>query len=101
MMTEAKKRRRKNRVTALSRGREKDLRRQGYAASSRWKQRRLLNDLIGWLQGQQLTLRDLSMAQVDRFMSERRATGVRKLKTLKALGGHSRLFVRAGTGARS
>lgn len=34
MMTEPKKRRRKNPVTALSRGLEKDLRRQGYAAST-------------------------------------------------------------------
>lgn len=86
MVFEPKKKRRKNPVTALSMGFEEDLRRQGYAASTLWKQRRLLNDLIGWLQGQQLAMGDLSMAQVDRFMADRRAAGVRKLKTRKALG---------------
>lgn len=86
MVIEPKKKRRKNPVTALSKGLEEDLRRQGYAASTLWKQRRLLNDLIGWLQGQQLALGDLSMAQVDRFMADRRAACVRKLKTRKALG---------------
>lgn len=86
MLIEPKKRRRKNPVTALSKGLDEDLRRQGYAASTLWKQRRLLNDLIDWLQGQQLAMGDLSMAQVDRFMAERRAAGVRKLKTPKALG---------------
>lgn len=85
MVIEPKKKRRKNPVTALSIGLEEDLRRQGYAASTLWKQRRLLNDLIGWLQGQQLAMGDLSMAQVDRFMADRRAAGVRKLKTRKAL----------------
>lgn len=86
MLTEPKKRRGKNPVTALSNGFEEGLRRQGYAAGTIWKQRRLLNDLIGWLQGQQLAMGDLSMAQVDRFMVDRRAAGVRKLKTRKALG---------------
>lgn len=86
MVIEPKKKRRKNPATALSKGLEEDLRRQGYAASTLWKQRRLLNDLIGWLQGQQLAMGDLSMAQVDRFMADRRAAGVRKLKTRKALG---------------
>lgn len=86
MVIEPKKKRRKNPVTALSKGLEEDLRRQGYAASTLWKQRRLLNDLIGWLQGQQLAFGDLSMAQVDRFMADRRAACVRKLKTRKALG---------------
>lgn len=86
MVIEPKKKRRKNPVTALSKGLEEDLRRQGYTASTIWKQRRLLNDLIGWLQGQQLAMGDLSMAQVDRFMADRRAAGVRKLKTRKALG---------------
>jgi len=51
-----------------------------------WKQRKLLNDLIGWLQGQELAVGDLSMAQADRFMADRRAAGVRRLKTRKALG---------------
>jgi len=86
MVFEPKKKRRKNPVTALSRGLDEDLRQQGYAASTIWKQRRLLNDLIGWLQGQYLAMSDLSMAQVDRFMADRRAAGVRKLKTRKALG---------------
>ena len=86
MVIEPKKKRRKNPVTALSKGLDEDLRRQGYTASTIWKQRRLLNDLIGWLQGQQLAMGDLSMAQVDRFMADRRAAGVRKLKTRKALG---------------
>ena len=85
-MTELKKRRGKNPVTALSKGLEEGLRHQGYAAGTIWKQRRLLNDLIGWLQGQKLAMGDLSMAQVDRFMADRRAAGVRKLKTRKALG---------------
>lgn len=86
MVFEPKKKRRRNPVTALSKGLEEDLRQQGYAASTIWKQRRLFNDLIGWLQGQQLALGDFSMAQVDRFMADRRAAGVRKLKTRKALG---------------
>lgn len=85
MVFEPKKKRRKNPVTALSKGLEEDLRQQGYAASTIWKQRRLFNDVIGWLQGQELAMGDLSMAQVDRFMADRRAAGVRKLKTRKAL----------------
>jgi len=61
------------------------LRRQGYAPGTIWKHRKLLNELSGWLQGQQLTMGDLSMAQVDRFLADRRAAVVRKLKTRKAL----------------
>lgn len=93
MLSDQKKRRGKNPVTALSKGLEEELRRQGYAPGTIWKHRKLLNDLIGWLQGQQLAMGDLSMAQVDRFMADRRAAGVRKLKTRKALGpilGHLR-----------
>jgi hypothetical protein len=86
MLTEPKKRRGKNPVTALSVGFEEGLRRQGYAPGTIWKQRKLLNDLMGWLQGQHLAMGDLSMAQDDRFMADRRAAGVRKLKTRKALG---------------
>ena len=97
MMIEPKKRRSKNPVTALSNGFEEDLRRQGYGPGTIWKQRKLLNDLIGWLQGQQLAMGDLSMAQVDRFMADRRAAGVRKLKTRKALG--PILGLSAGVGA--
>jgi IS30 family transposase len=86
VVIEPKTKRRKNPVTALSKGLEEDLRRQGYAASTIWKQRRLLGDLTDWLRGQKLAMSDLSMAQVERFMAERRAAGVRKLKTPKALG---------------
>ena len=85
MLIDQKKRRGKNPVTALSKGLEEDLRRQGYAPGTIWKHRKLLNDLSGWLQGQQIAMGDLSMAQVDRFMADRRAAGIRKLKTRKAL----------------
>lgn len=86
MLIDQKKRRGKNPVTVLSKGLDEELRRQGYRPGTIWKQRKLLNDLIGWLQAQQLAMGDLSMAQVDRFMADRRAAGVRKLKTRKALG---------------
>lgn len=86
MVIEPKKKRRKNPVTALSNGFAEDLRRQGYAPGTIWKHRKLLNELSGWLQGQKLAMGDLSMVQVDRFVANRRATGVRKLKTRKALG---------------
>lgn len=86
MLVDPKKKRGKNPVTALSAGFEEDLRRQGYAPGTIWKHRKLLNELSGWLHGQQLAMGDLSMAQVDRFMADRRAAGVRKLKTRKALG---------------
>ena len=86
MLIDRKKRRGKNPVTVLSNGFEEDLRRQGYAPGTIWKHRKLLNELIGWLQGQQIAMGDLSMAQVDRFMADRRAAGVHKLKTRKALG---------------
>jgi integrase/recombinase XerD len=86
MLIDQKKSRGKNPVTVLSKGLDEDLRRQGYAVGTIWKQRKLLNDLIGWLQVQELVMGDLSMAQVDRFMANRRAAGVRKLKTRKALG---------------
>ncbi len=48
-MIDQKKRRGKNPVTVLSKGLEEDLRRQGYRPGTIWKQRKLLNDLIGWL----------------------------------------------------
>lgn len=86
MLIEPKRRRGKNPVTALSNGLDEDLQRQGYAPGTIWKHRKLLNELSGWLQGQQLAMGELSMAQVDRFMADRRAAGVRKLKTRKALG---------------
>ena len=69
MLIDQKKRRGKNPVTVLSKGLEEDLLRQGYRPGTIWKQRKLLNDLIGWLQVQKLAMGDLSMAQVDRFMA--------------------------------
>lgn len=86
MVIDQKKRRGKNPVTDLSKGFEEELRRRGYRPGTIWKQRKLLNDLIGWLQGQELAMGDLCVAQVDRFMADRRAAGVRRLKTRKALG---------------
>ena len=86
MVIEQKKKRSANPVTALSNGLEEDLQRQGYEVGTIWKQRRLFNDLLIWLDGQQLAMADLTVAEVERFMAERRAAGVRKLKTRKALG---------------
>jgi len=86
MAIEPKKKRSANPVTALSNGLEEDLQRQGYGVGTIWKQRRLLNDLLIWLEGQQLAMADLTVAKVDLFMADRRAAGVRKLKTRKALG---------------
>jgi integrase/recombinase XerD len=70
---------------ALSQGFAEDLRRQGYAPGTIAKHRKLLSELSGWLQVRQLTMGDLSMAQVDRFLSDRRSSGALKLKTRKAL----------------
>ena len=86
MAIEPKKKRSANPVTALSNGLEEDLQRQGYGIGTIWKQRRLFNDLLIWLEGQPLVMADLTLANVDRFMADRRAAGVRKLKTRKALG---------------
>ena len=85
MLVDQKKRRVRNPVTVLSKGLEEDLRRQGYAPGTIWKHRKLLGELSSWLRGQQIAMGDLSMAQVDRFMADRRAAGVRKLKTRRAL----------------
>ena len=98
MLIEPKKRRGKNPVTVLSKGFEEDLLRQGYRPGTIWKQRKLLNDLIGWLQGQQIAMGDLSMAQVDRFMADRRAAGAQTQDT-QGTWPHSRPFARAGAGA--
>ena len=84
MAIEPKKKRSANPVTALSNGLEEDLQRRGYGVGTIWKQRRLFNDLLIWLEGQQLAMADLTVAKVDRFMADRRAAGVRKLKTRKA-----------------
>lgn len=86
MAIEPKMKRSANPVTALSNGLEEDLQKQGYGVGTIWKQRRLFNDLLIWLEGQQLAMADLTVAKVDRFMADRRAAGVRKLKTRKALG---------------
>lgn len=86
MVIEPKKKRSANPVTALSNGLEENLQRQGYEVGTIWKQRRLFNDLLIWLDGQQLAMADLTVAEVERFMADRRAAGVRKLKTRKALG---------------
>ena len=48
--------------------------------------RRLLGDLSDWLQVRQLTAGELSMAQVDCFLSDRRSAGAARHKTRKALG---------------
>lgn len=85
MVIEPKKKRSANAVTALSNGLEEDLERQGYGVGTIWKQRSLFNDLPIWLEGKQLTMADLTVAKVDRFMADRRAAGVRKLKTREAL----------------
>jgi integrase/recombinase XerD len=70
---------------ALSKGFVEDLRRQGYAPGTIAKHRKLLSELSDWLQVRQLTMGDLSMAQVDRFLFDRRSAGALKLKTRKAL----------------
>ncbi len=75
-----------NPLTARSKGFADDLQRQGYAPRTILKQRRLLRDLSDWLQTQQLTPGDLSLRQVDRFLSDRRSAGVAKHRTRKALG---------------
>lgn len=80
-------------LTTLSKGFAEDLRRQGYAPGTIAKHQKLLRDLSGWLRVRDLAMGDLCMAQVDRFMADRRAAGVRKLKTRKALSpilGHLR-----------
>jgi site-specific recombinase XerD len=73
-------------LTALSKGFADDLQRQGYAPRTILEQRRLLRDLNDWLQTQQLTAGDLSLRQVDRFLSDRRSAGVARHRTCKALG---------------
>ena len=79
MAIEPKKKRSANPVTALSNGLEEDLQRQGYGVGTIWKQRRLFNDLLIWLEGQQLAMAELAVAKVDRFMADRRAACVRAL----------------------
>lgn len=73
-------------LTALSKGFAEDLRRQGYAARTIHEHRRLLRDLSDWLQTRQLSAGDLSLWQVDRFLSDRCSAGAARHKTRKALG---------------
>lgn len=72
-------------LAALSKGFAEDLRRQGYAPRTISEQRRLLRDLSDWLQTRQLTAGDLSLRQVDRFLSDRRSAGAARHRTRKAL----------------
>jgi len=73
-------------LAALSKGFAVELQRQGYAARTIHEHRRLLRDLSDWLQRRQLTAGDLSMAQIDCFLSDRRSAGAARHKTRKALG---------------
>ncbi len=73
-------------LMALWKGFAEDLRRQGYAPRTISEQRRLLRDLSDWLERRQLTAGDLSVAQVDRFLSDRRSAGAVRHKTRKASG---------------
>jgi len=72
-------------LVALSKGFAEDLRRQGYEFRTISKHRRLLRDLSDWLERRQLTAGDLSLRQVDRFLSDRRSADVARHKTRKAL----------------
>jgi integrase/recombinase XerD len=72
-------------LAALSNGFAEDLRRQGYQFRTISKHRRLLRDLSEWLERRQLTAGDLSLRQVDRFLSDRRSADVAIHKTRKAL----------------
>ncbi|MDS4014764.1 MAG: site-specific integrase [Candidatus Accumulibacter sp.] len=73
-------------LAALSKGFAEDLRRQGYAPRTISEHRRLLRDLSDWLQVRQLTADDLSLRQVDLFLSDRRSAGAANQKMRKALG---------------
>ncbi len=72
-------------LAALSKGFAVELKRQGYAPRTISEHRRLLRDLSDWLERRQLTAGDLSMVQVDRFLSDRRSAGAVRHKTRKAL----------------
>ena len=73
-------------LAALSKGFAEDLRRQGYAPRTISEHRRLLRDLSDWLQVRQLTAGDLSLRQVDLFLSDCRSAGAARQKMPKALG---------------
>jgi site-specific recombinase XerD len=73
-------------LAALSKGFAEDLRRQGYAPRTISEHRRLLRDLSDWLQVRQLTAGDLSLRQVDLFLSDRRSASAANQKMRKALG---------------
>jgi site-specific recombinase XerD len=72
-------------LAALSKAFAGDLRRQGYAPRTISEHRRLLRDLSDWLQTRQLTAGDLSLRQVDRFLSDRLSAGAARHRTRKAL----------------
>ena len=73
-------------LTSLSKGLAEDLRRQGYAPRTISEHRRLLSDLSDWFERRQLTAGDLSVRQIDGFLSDRRSAGAARHKTRKALG---------------
>jgi integrase/recombinase XerD len=73
-------------LAALSKGFAEDLLRLGYGPRTVSEHLRLLRDLSDWLESRQLTAGDLSMAQVDRFLSDRRSAGAARHKTRKAMG---------------
>lgn len=73
-------------LAALSKGFAENLLRQGYGPRTISEHLRLLRDLSDWLERRQLTAGDLSMAQVDGFLSDRRSAGAARHKTRKAMG---------------
>lgn len=72
-------------LAALSKGFAEYLRRQGYAPRTILQQQTLLRGLSDWLQMRELTASDLSMAQVDRFLSDRRSAGATRPKSRNGL----------------
>ena len=61
-----------------------ELARQGYTPLSARNQIRLMADLSRWLLSEDIGAGDLSAANVDRFLCHRRATGRRRLRSIKA-----------------
>ena len=61
-----------------------ELARQGYTPLSARNQIRLMADLSRWLLSEDIGAGDLSAANVDRFLCHRRATGSRRLRSIKA-----------------
>lgn len=73
-------------LATLSESYAEDLRRQGYGPKTISEHLRLLRDLSDWLERRQLSAGDLSLMQVDCFLSDRRSAGAARHKTRKALG---------------